>query len=128
MKLNNTKFHTHNHPYTSCSNSHKYCIIPDTSGSVAGVERSIAILWHWTKEQSNGDKVSDMLTIEMTYLVPINAISNQKARPWIIPVLISSKSRGITTLHDIHLDHMTSHDQFNRLTCTYLTHVQSQNW
>lgn len=81
------------------------------------------------KEEGNGNILSNTLTIEVTYLVPINPISNQKARPWIIPVLISSKSRGITTLDGIlYFDHMTSHDHLNKLTYTYLTRVQSQNW
>ena len=64
--------------------------------------------------------------IEITYLVPINPTSNQKARPWIIPVLVNSKSRGNTNLYDF--DHKTSHDQPNKLTYTNLIHVQSQNW
>ena len=63
--------------------------------------------------------------IEITYLVPINPTSNQKARPWIIPVLVNSKSRGNTNLYDMNVDHKTSHDQ---LTYTNLIHVQSQNW
>ena len=67
--------------------------------------------------------------IKITYLVPINPISNQKARPWIVPVLVSSKSRGNSNLYvGICNGHKTSHDQLNKLTCTNLIHVQSQNW
>ena len=73
--------------------------------------------------------IGDMHTIEITYLVPINAISNQKARPWIVPVLVSSKSKGISILNGIiYIDHMTSHGQLNVLTCINLTQAQSCNW
>ena len=51
------------------------------------------------------------------YFVPINPISNQNARPWIIPVRVSSKSSENSNLYEyIYFDHIISHDQLK----TYL--------
>ena len=45
----------------------------------------------------------DTRNTEVTYLVPINPTSNQNARPWIVPVLVSSKSKVISILYGMYI-------------------------